>query len=192
MGTGANGHLRKMGAILRVTDHCKWVFGALNWAKRKLLRLMGVGTSRHWGQMSTWVKWAPGKMSNRANGYLQQMGTLELNGHLGTDGHWSKLALGKNGHLGQMGTRKNEHHQGKSAIGANGHFGANGQFGTDGHWDKWALGENDHQEKRAPEEISIGQLGQMSTLGEWVFGTMGMWGLGQMDVWEIEHFEAIK
>ena len=139
---------------------------------------MGIGASGHWGQMSTWGKWAPGKMSYRANEYLQQMGTLEHNGHLGTDRHWSKWALEKNGHLGQMGTRKNEHHQNKFAIAANGHFGANGQFGTDGHWSKWALVENGDQEKRAPEQMGFGQLWQMSTSGKWVFGKSGHVGSG--------------
>ena len=81
--------------------------------------------------MGTWGKWAPGNMSTRANRYLRQMGTLEHNGHLGTD-RWTLglVSIGENGHLGQMHTRKNEH-QGKSAIGANGYF------GTDGHcWDR--------------------------------------------------------
>ena len=81
--------------------------------------------------------------------------------------------MGKNGRVGPMDTRKNEHHQGKSAIGANGHFGVNGRFGTDGHWGKWALGEIEHQVKRAPEQMGIGQLGQISTLGKWVLGKMG-------------------
>ena len=76
-----------------------------------------------------------------------------------------------------MGTRKNKH-QGKSAIGANGHFGANGYFGTDGRWGKWALGENGHQEKRAPKQMGVGQLGQMSTLGKWMFETNGHVGTG--------------
>ena len=69
------------------------------------------------------------------------------------------MSIGGNGHLREMGTRKNEN-QSKSAIGANGHFGANGYFGTDGHWGKWALEENGHQEKRAPEQMSIEQLGK--------------------------------
>ena len=99
--------------------------------KQELLRQMGTGTSRHWELMGTWGKWAPGNMSTRANRYLRQMGTLEHNGHLGTD-RWTLglVSIGENGHLGQMHTRKNEH-QGKSAIGANGYF------GTDGHcWDR--------------------------------------------------------
>ena len=74
--------------------------------------------------------------------------------------HWAREHWGKMGILGQMGrpTRKNEL-QGKSAIGANGHFGPNEYFGTDGHWGKWASGENGHQEKQAPEQMGIGQLG---------------------------------
>ena len=56
--------------------------------KQELLRPMGIGTSRHWGQMGIWKKWAPGNMSTRVNRYLRQMGTLEHNGHLVTDGHW--------------------------------------------------------------------------------------------------------
>ena len=96
------------------------------------------------------------------------MGT-GTNGHLGAKRHfwndeqWGRWAFGENGHLGLMGTRKNEH-QGKSAIEANGHF------GIDEHWGEWALGENGHQEKRAPKQMGIGQLGQMSSLGKWEFG----------------------
>ena len=81
------------------------------------------------------------------------MGTLGPIMDIGAWEHWGKMGI-----LRQMGTRKNEH-QGKSAIGANGHFGANEYFGTDGHWGKWALGENGHQEKQAPEQMRIGQLG---------------------------------
>ena len=43
--------------------------------------------SGHWGQMRTWGKWAPGKMSTRVNRQLGQMGTLRKKGN------WNKWAL---------------------------------------------------------------------------------------------------
>ena len=35
---------------------------------------MSFGANGHWGQMGTWGKWPPGKMSTRANGHLGQIG----------------------------------------------------------------------------------------------------------------------
>ena len=52
------------------------------------LRPISFGPSGHWGQMRTWGKWAPGKMSSSANRLLGQMGTL------GKKGIWDKWALG--------------------------------------------------------------------------------------------------
>ena len=45
--------------------------------------IMDIGASEHWGKMGIWGKWAPGKMSTRANQKLGQMGTLEQMGILG-------------------------------------------------------------------------------------------------------------
>ena len=102
MGTGANGHLAIWGkwAHEKNGHQEKWaqLYGQLFTGangylghligQTRTLRPMGIGTSRHWGKMGTCGKWAPGNMSTRANRYLRQMGTLEHNGHLGTDGHW--------------------------------------------------------------------------------------------------------
>ena len=98
-----------------------------------------------------------------------------------------------------MSTKKNEH-QGKWVFASNEHFGPNRHFGNDEHWGRWALstranrqlrqmgilgpidiganahwgkmdtGKNEHQSKWA---FAIGQLGQMSALGKWVFGSNG-------------------
>ena len=75
------------------------------------------------------------------------------------------MDIGASGHRGQMGTW-GEWAPAKMSTRANGHWGQMGtveQMGTLGPMDIGALGGNGHQEKRAPEQMGIGQLGKMSS-----------------------------
>ena len=69
-----------------------WALGQMDIGEMGTLELISIEASGHWGQMGTWGKWAPGKMSTRANGRLGQMGTL------GQMGIWAKRALRACGH----------------------------------------------------------------------------------------------
>ena len=115
---GVNEQFEQMG----VWD--KWACG--NWDKSMFgemgtlgqmgtLGPMSFGPSGHWGQMRTWGKRAPEKMSTRANRQLGQMGTLEKKGYLG------QMGVGSMWKLGQMDNWMNGH------------------FGTNEHWGKWAF-----------------------------------------------------
>ena len=86
-----------------------------------------LGANGHLGKMGTTKNERQGKQV----GYLQQMSTLEYNGHLGTDGHWGEMGIwgkctpGKmstraNQQLGQMGTLEQKCILGLMDIGASG------------------------------------------------------------------------
>ena len=53
------------------------------WGQMGTLGPMSFRASGHWGQMRTLGKWAPGKMSTRANRQLEQYGQFGENGYLG-------------------------------------------------------------------------------------------------------------
>ena len=91
MDTGANGHLAIWGklALEKNGRNYKGITGAKGYLGHVIGQTRTFEADGHWWQMGTWGKWAPGKMSTRANRYLRQMGTMEHNGHLGTNnGHW--------------------------------------------------------------------------------------------------------
>ena len=81
-------------------------------------------------------------------------------------------------------------------IGASEHWGKMGIWGkcTSGKmstWTKQQLGQMGTLEQMGIlRPMDIGQLGQMSTLGKWVFGTNGYVETGTMDVWGNEHLRA--
>ena len=133
---------------------------------------MSFGPSGHWGQMCTWGKWAPGKMSTRANRQLGQMGTLGKR-VFGTNGRWEHVGTRTNGHLVPM------------SIGASGHWGQMGTLGQVGigDWGEMATRKNEHQSKLAFMR-QMGPVEQMDTLGPMDiciheanghFGTNGHW-----------------
>ena len=61
---------------------------------------IGIEASGRWGKMGIGRKWAPGKMSTRANQQLGQMGTLEQMGTL------RPMDIGENGHRRENGLQE--------------------------------------------------------------------------------------
>ena len=103
---GTNGHVETgTNGCLEHNGH----FGA-----NGTLGSMSFGPSGRWGQMCTWGKWAPGKMSTRVNRQLGHNGHFEEKGYLG------QISVERLWGLGQM------------------------SIGTDELWGKWALGANGH------------------------------------------------
>ena len=107
---GEIGTLRQMGTLGPMSIGAsgywnKWIFGEMSTLRRMgTLGPMSIAASGHSRQMSTWGKWAPGKMGIRVNEH-QGKWAFETNGHFGANaGYLESMSIGASGHWGQMGT----------------------------------------------------------------------------------------
>ena len=94
----------------------KWTFGEMGTlGQMGALGPMSIAASKHHGQMGTWKKCAPEKMSTRAMG---NWGKWALCGKwiFGTNGRWEHVGTGTIAHLGEWAL------WGKWALGVNGHL----------------------------------------------------------------------